>query len=69
MNCPICTLSNLAQAEQCRLRLYALGTELAFAKHKSKIDAAHANVARIDALRSGIAQVKAARAWELVPSV
>lgn len=52
-----------------RLRLYALGTELAFAKHKAKIDAAHANAARIDALRSGIAQVKAARAWELVPSV
>ena len=52
-----------------RLRLYALGTELAFAKHKARVDAAQANAARIDALRSGIAQVKAARAWALVPSV
>jgi RsiW-degrading membrane proteinase PrsW (M82 family) len=52
-----------------RLRLYALGTELAFAKHKARVDPAHATGARIDAIRTAIVQVKATRAWALAPSV
>jgi hypothetical protein len=44
-----------------RLRLYALATELAFAKHKAKIDAARTYAARIDDLRLEIARVRVKR--------
>jgi RsiW-degrading membrane proteinase PrsW (M82 family) len=44
-----------------RLRLYALATALAFAKHKAKVDRSHAYGGRIIALRRGITWVRAER--------
>jgi len=44
-----------------RVRLYALATELALAKHKAKIDPTHGYHARIAALRRGIAALKTLR--------
>ena len=48
-------------AAHTRLRLYALATQLAFAKHKAKIHPAHTDAAKIDALRRNIARVRIKR--------
>jgi protease PrsW len=48
-------------AAHTRLRLFALATELAFAKHKARIDPAYTSAARITALRRGIMHVRSKR--------
>jgi hypothetical protein len=48
-------------AAHVRLRFYVLATELAFARHKAKINATHSSALRIDALRRCIARVRIQR--------